>query len=54
MKLDDEEQRKFLLQLLDMAQFPGAVRHKVYALGVAIETAGLVEDKSDKKAEPNL
>lgn len=44
MKLDNEEQRKFLLQLLDMATFPGAVRHKVYALGVAVETAEILTE----------
>jgi hypothetical protein len=41
MKLDNEEQRSLLLQLLDMATFPGAARKAVYELGAAIETAGI-------------
>lgn len=43
MKLDNEEQRALLIQLLDMATFPGVFRQRVYALGVAIEVAGIEE-----------
>lgn len=41
MKLDSEEQRNMLLQLINASQFPGAARKAIYELGVAIETAGI-------------
>lgn len=41
MKLDNEDQRQMLLQLLDMATFPGAARQQVYELGIAIAVADL-------------
>lgn len=52
MKLDNEEQRALLIQLLDMATFPGVFRQRVYALGVAVETADLIEDKKETKDDP--
>lgn len=39
MKLDNEQQRKILLQLIDNAQFPGSARKVVNDLATAIETA---------------
>lgn len=56
MTLDNEEQRALLLQLLDMSTFPGAARQKVYALGVAVETAdvtGIKESCNSESTETN-
>lgn len=39
MKLDSEEQRRLLLQLIDMSQFPGSARKAIYELGDAVEKA---------------
>ena len=39
MKLDREEHRILLLELLDRAQFQGVARRLVYELGEAIEAA---------------
>lgn len=39
MKLDSEQQRQILLQLIDSAQFPGSARKIVNELANAIERA---------------
>lgn len=39
MKLDNEQQRQILLQLIDAAQFPGTARKIINELAEAIETA---------------
>jgi len=49
MKLDNEEQRTVLLQLLDSTSFPGAARKIIHALGEAIETAGIEIESTDEE-----
>lgn len=39
MKLDNEDQRAILLQLIDNTTFPGKARHVINALAHSIETA---------------
>lgn len=46
MKLDNEQQRTLLLQLIDQAQFPGSARKVVFELGQAIETAEVTGEPS--------
>jgi hypothetical protein len=46
--LDNEQQRKLLLDLLDRSQFPGAARRLVADLGTAIETATVLPAPAPK------
>lgn len=43
MKLDNEQQRKILIQLIDSATFPGHAREMVTELGRAIAGADIEE-----------
>lgn len=50
MRLDKEEHRAILLELLDRAQFQGASRKVVYELGEAIEGAEIARELQPLKA----
>lgn len=47
MKLDNENQRGLLLQLINGSQFPGSARKAIYELGEAIETAEIEAAQTD-------
>jgi hypothetical protein len=53
MKLDSEQQRQILLQLIDNTQFPGKARRLVIELSQAIETAE-IEEPQDAVKRPRV
>lgn len=52
MKLDNEQQRGLLLQILDHVQFPGDARKVIFELGRAIETADIDVQSNDDGTKP--
>jgi hypothetical protein len=54
MILDNEQQRKFLLELFAQVNFPGAAIDIAYALKRAIQMAGVAAESSETDGPPPI